>query len=133
MANLDAKCRYNVSMTNNARLTEYLRHEIKARNLSQREAAERCRVAHTTFTSIYNNRASPTPYTLRAIADGLGLDYELMLQLAGYVDAPPAGEDSRFSRVRHVYEQLDEQRRRELSVIADALLAAQRIDAKEKR
>lgn len=125
-----------MSMTNNARLTQYIKSEMQKRNLSQREAAERSKINHTTLTAIFGNKNVPTPFTLRALADGLGLDYEEILRRAGILQPMPRPDSEAEARLRQLarlYRELDERDQRAILAITDQLLQSSREREKRER
>jgi transcriptional regulator with XRE-family HTH domain len=69
---------------------KYLTDLVKGSGLSMREASIRCGLAPETVSVILRRirYGVPRPETLRAIADGLGGDYETMMILAGHLQAP---------------------------------------------
>lgn len=71
-------------------IADYITDLLAKHNLSQREGSMKAGLAPETLSKIIGRRSSiPRPETLRAIADGLGGDFETMMILAGHLEEPP--------------------------------------------
>lgn len=75
-------------------LGEYVDELRRAQNLSWRKASYKCGLSPEALSMLVRRgkTSTPRPSTLRAIADGLGGNYERMMMLAGHLDAPTRGE-----------------------------------------
>jgi len=94
--------------------------------LAQRMGAAGRRVDRSLISQIEIGMvALPAAPTIAALSDALALPAGVLLSEAGY----PLGEDdASFLQVRHAYRGLDAQRRRELVLLAEALLRAQELE-----
>lgn len=62
-----------------------IKEKREKRKLSQRKLAELANVSHTEISRIESGeRKRPAPYILRRIAPHLGVEYEKLLEAAGY-------------------------------------------------
>jgi transcriptional regulator with XRE-family HTH domain len=74
-------------------ISGYIKAKRLERNLSQRQLAELSGVSNTEIWQIENGRRQKVqPYILRSIAPHLGVSYEELLKIAGYIS-----EESAFS------------------------------------
>ena len=68
-------------------LGEYLLQARRDRQFNIRELAEKSGVSTAEISRIETgHRRSPSPRSLKALADALVLDYAALMQLAGYID-----------------------------------------------
>ncbi|WP_066638999.1 helix-turn-helix domain-containing protein [Desulfolucanica intricata] len=68
-------------------LGKYITDQRKAKNLSMRKLAD---LAHISHTEIYRletgERKNPSPLILKSIANALGINFEEIMQAAGYTN-----------------------------------------------
>lgn len=65
---------------------DYLKDLRTTKNITLRELSDRTGVSHTQINRIENGQQSPKPATIKKIADGLDMDYNLLLSIAGHID-----------------------------------------------
>jgi len=71
----------------------YLAQIRQARGYSLRELADRCGVSASELSRVESgSRKKVSPSVLRAVADALVVSYPYLMQLAGYIDDPDAGQ-----------------------------------------
>ncbi len=76
-------------------LGSYLIQMRAERGYSQRDLAEKSGVSPAEISRVESGkRQKPSPAVLRAIAETLVISYPFLMQLAGYIDDPEAGENS---------------------------------------
>lgn len=57
------------------------------KRMSQRELAEKSGISNTEISRIEaGKRSNPTPATLKALSDALGIEYRDMMKMAGYLE-----------------------------------------------
>jgi len=67
------------------KIGKLIKEKREKRKLSQRKLAELANVSHTEISRIESGeRKRPAPYILRRIAPHLGVEYEKLLEAAGY-------------------------------------------------
>lgn len=67
------------------KIGKLIKEKREKRKLSQRKLAELASVSHTEISRIESGeRKRPAPYILRRIAPHLGVEYEKLLEAAGY-------------------------------------------------
>jgi len=68
-------------------LAKFIESLRMARNLSQRQLAERAGISHTEVWRLETGqRKNPSPPVLKALAPHLGVSYEELLKKAGYIE-----------------------------------------------
>jgi transcriptional regulator with XRE-family HTH domain len=127
---------------------KYLTALVKESDLSMREASLKCGLAPETISVILRRirYGVPRPETLRAIAEGLGGDYETMMILAGHLESPAIDldhdEDLRrdllrlamlWARVKNVAPELLPQLTDQAADQAQLILAMAEIQEKEEK
>lgn len=71
----------------NKDFTEFLLNTRKERGLSLKQMAYKTGLSHTYVSQLERGlRATPVPEDLRKIAKGLRIDYNYLMELAGYID-----------------------------------------------
>lgn len=68
-------------------LGQFITEQRTAKNLSVRKLADLAHVSHTEIHRLETGeRKHPSPFTLRSIANALGIDFDEIMQIAGYTD-----------------------------------------------
>jgi len=68
-------------------LASFLRQELKLMNITPTEAARRTGLSQSQMSALSRGSTGvPTPQTLKAIANALLIDYQTLMELAGYLD-----------------------------------------------
>jgi len=115
-----------------SQLGDSVRRRRKELGLSQQAVADRmgaagCEAWRTTISAIERGVTGlPDPKTLHALSASLDLPSAALLEAAGYGIGPDI--DVGFVQLRQSYAEMDGRRRREIVILADALLRAQRLD-----
>jgi len=115
-------------------LVSFLLGQCRERKLSLRKLSMNSGLSPSTVHNIIRRRYKPTIYSLNHIADYLGVERELLWQLAGLVSDsnPPSGDDFVDTRLKSHFLQvakLPESSRSMVISIIGALLAFLNNDA----
>ncbi|NSW91659.1 MAG: helix-turn-helix domain-containing protein [Firmicutes bacterium] len=73
---------------------EYIRSLREAKNYSQRKLGYLSKVSNATINRIEKNISKPAPETLKKLAGPLGVSYEELLYIAGYLEKGLVNADS---------------------------------------
>lgn len=66
-------------------LGEYITHQRTANNLSMRKLADLSHISHTEIHRLEaGERKNPSPLTLKSIANALNINFDEIMQVAGY-------------------------------------------------
>ena len=71
----------------NKEFTDFLLHTRKDRKLTLKQVAYKTGLSHTYISQLERGlRATPVPEDLRKLAKGLRIDYNHLMELAGYIE-----------------------------------------------
>jgi transcriptional regulator with XRE-family HTH domain len=114
--------------------SEWLEDQMESMRIGQRELATRVGVGQTTVKG-WLTGGVPGWHTCRQIADALGLDREVVRQIAGYVDEngeEAVDADPEFTELTAIWRELEQPSRTSLLVVARALRAQQQLIARQR-
>jgi len=114
------------------KLQTWLWNEVKARDLTLAEASRRAGLNQGAISAIMNGTI-PGLRQCKALARYFGIPLETVLEMAGHEHKPGSADDPLLERIIGVYADLDERRREELLVIAEAFQRVQRLEAKRAK
>ncbi len=90
----------------------WLQREREKRGLTQAKLATKAGLNRAVINKIENGQSTPTPDTLQAIADALGIPDEIIFRAAGYIRSP---SDTEYQEeFLHLLSQLSPQEREEI-------------------
>jgi len=77
-----------------ATIGEYIKFLREAKKYSQRKLSYVAQVSNATIHRMEKNKTIPSPETIKKLSKALGVDYEDLLQKAGYLEKETSGYNS---------------------------------------
>lgn len=85
-------------------LGQYLKNLRKSKNITLREAAKRSGVSHPYLSQLENGKNDkPSPEVLKKLAETYDRKYEVLLEIAGYLDEKNEEINNSISAIKDLY------------------------------